>query len=91
MSPELIDVNTGRSKKFDSFECPVIDMKVGGKVRRVFIDSGAPFSVYNPPKEEKDRADIEGVLKYSSSKLNCKFRGVGRGEYPSQRERVFAN
>ena len=54
-------------------------MDIEGEEERVFIDSGAPFSIYNPPSKDPQKDKIAGLMKPSSSRVNCKFRGVGGG------------
>jgi hypothetical protein len=49
----MIDTKTGRERVFYSFRCPLISMMVEGESEKVFIDSRAPFSIYNPPREER--------------------------------------
>jgi exodeoxyribonuclease III len=75
--PEMINTSTGRSKKFDSFECPMVDLMIGGDERRVFLDSGSPISVYNPPESRTERESINAAIRPSNSRTNCKFKGVG--------------
>ena len=75
----MIDLATGRERKFDSFRCPLITMLVEEEEEKVFIDSGAPFSIYNPPVENPSRNRIAQRMKHSKSKANCMFKGVGGG------------
>jgi hypothetical protein len=75
--PIIYDIATGRSKEFDAYECPIIDMIVGGTIQRVFIDTGSPFTIYNPPTDEVQRDIIEKVMRPSNSRSNCHFQGVG--------------
>ena len=75
----LVDLDTGRERRFDSFRCPVITMTIEDEEEKVFIDSGAPFSIYNPPIKNPQNDRIAERMRLSSSKVNCMFKGVGGG------------
>ena len=83
-STVMIDTKTGRERVFDSFRCPLISMKVEEESENVFIDSGAPFSIYNPPKKDPQKDRIASLMRHSNSKMNCLFKGVGGGRIEAQ-------
>ena len=45
----ISNLDTHQSKLFKAVECPRVSMEICGKMIQVFLDTGAPFSIYNPP------------------------------------------
>ena len=56
------NTKTGREQVFDSFRCPLITMTVENEKEKVFIDSGAPFSIYNPPRKDPQKDRISNLM-----------------------------
>ena len=79
-APIIIDESTGRQKAFEIYESPVIYINIAGKEEPAFIDSGAPFSIFNPPMFDGGKDRIYGQAQALRSNINCKFGGVGGGK-----------
>jgi exodeoxyribonuclease-3 len=75
----VTDCASGRRGRFVSFESPVVRLEVENEKEPVFVDTGSPFSIYNPPKDKgKGHVDrIMQVARPTGSKRNCVFKGVG--------------
>ena len=76
---QIVDKETRRERRFNAFESPIIRVMIEGKYEPVFIDTGAPFSIFNPLKDENKRTQ-DRILKAgipTGSQRNCVFKGVG--------------
>jgi hypothetical protein len=82
--PTIIDGSTGRQKTCEIYESPVIQINIAGADEPAFIDSGAPFSIFNPSASAREN---ERVLKRAQplrTNVNCKFGGVGGGRITAE-------
>ena len=82
--PTIVDVSTGRQKTFDIYESPVIFIKIADKEEPTFIDSGAPFSIFNPPLNNAAEDRIYDHAQILETSINCRFGGVGGGRIIAQ-------
>ena len=89
--PVMTDGSTGRQKVFDAYESPVIYMQIAGEEEPAFIDSGAPFSIFNPPRDDasKDKNFLSSNTTQIESQLSIQRSG-GR-MYISSREFLTAS
>ena len=77
---EIKDVESGVRSHFKNIECPRVIMNINNRDTEVFIDSGSPFSIYNPPKGENTDDYYLSTGGATGSTRNCQFTGVGGGK-----------
>ena len=85
---DIMDCGTGRAHTFKSVECPRVQIAVEGALTEVFCDTGAPFSVYNPPAGSTIQAEYPTAVPTGSS-TNCSFTGAAGGRIQARQNYIF--
>ena len=86
----ICNLDTKKSKTFKAAECPRITIEIFGKPTQVFIDTGAPFSIYNPPARQtiKDFYITSGTP--TGSLTNCSFTGATGGRVTAEQNYIMS-
>ena len=80
----IMNVDTGASKAFKAVECPRVSFEIGGFPTQALLDSGAPFSIYNPPgKLVASDCYLTSAIA-TGSLVNCSFTGATGGSVTAE-------
>jgi len=86
----IMNVDTGMSKVFKSVECPRISFEIGGISTQALLDSGAPFSIYNPPGLLDSTDPYLRSAIATGSRINCSFTGATGGSITAEQNYLMS-
>ena len=86
---EIKNLDTLKTKTFRPAECPRITIEISGKPTQVFLDTGSPFSIYNPPPGNTTDDFYIKAAKPTGSKSNCSFTGATGGRVTAEQNYIM--
>ena len=81
---EILSLDSGKSTIFLPAKCPRVTMEISGKPAQVFIDTGSPFSIYNPPPGPTASDHFITSAVSTGSQSNCSFTGATGGRVTAE-------
>ncbi len=80
-----------RSKSgfFKLAECPRISILIANRPTQIFFDTGAPFSIYNPPANSTEKDFYLLEAKPTGSLVNCSFTGATGGRVTAEQNYIL--
>jgi exodeoxyribonuclease III len=85
----ISNLDTNKSGTFKVAECPRITILVADKPTQIFLDTGAPFSIYNPPAKRPVRDFYMEAATPTGSLVNCSFTGATGGRVTADQNYVL--
>jgi exodeoxyribonuclease-3 len=75
----ISNLDTKQTGIFKPAECPRITILIAERPTQIFLDTGAPFSIYNPPAIKTGNDLYLQEAKPTGSLTNCSFMGATGG------------
>ena len=85
----ISNLDTHQSKLFKAVECPRVSMEICGKRIQVFLDTGAPFSIYNPPAIRLTGDEFLAKALPTGNQTNCSFSGATGGRVHAEQNYIM--
>ena len=86
----ICNLDTNKTKLFKAAECPRISIEVCDTWTQIFIDTGAPFSIYNPPAIRNNGDNYLAKSFPTGNQTNCSFTGATGGRIRAEQNYVMS-
>ena len=86
----ITNLDNGRTKVFKAAECPRVSIETFGRPTQVLLDTGAPFSIYNPPAIRRQNDFYLAAATSTGSKSNCFFAGATGGHITAEQNYIMS-
>jgi hypothetical protein len=85
----ISNLDTHQSKLFKAVECPRVSLEICGTKIQVFLDTGAPFSIYNPPAIRLTGDEFLAKAFPTGNQTNCSFSGATGGRVTAEQNYIM--
>jgi hypothetical protein len=85
----ISNLDTHQSKLFKAVECPRVSLEICGRKIQVFLDTGAPFSIYNPPAIRLTGDEFLAKAFPTGNQTNCSFSGATGGRVTAEQNYIM--